>query len=161
MRFFRSLHRVAAAQPGEAAALARLYAEAWSACAGHIDERMLRDQMPGESEVRTWFSGGFEIYRTLHEGVPDGVVRLSFPSGTCHLDHLAVAPALRRQGRGRSLLEHAAGRARRTGATRIWAQTSPRLEETVAFFRNFGFRTASEHLAPYWGERVLLLEMPI
>jgi ribosomal protein S18 acetylase RimI-like enzyme len=161
MRFFRSLHRVAAAQPGEAAALARLYAAAWAGCEVELDPRLLRDQVPGEEEIRAWFAGGFEIYRTVRDGVPDGAVRLSFPSGTCHIDHLVVHPAMRRQGRGRSLLEHAAGRARRTGATRIWTQVTPRLEESVAFFRNFGFRTASDHLAPYWGEHVLLLEMPI
>jgi ribosomal protein S18 acetylase RimI-like enzyme len=151
MRFFRSLHRVAAAQPGEAAALAQLYARGWEACVGRLDERMLRDQVPSEEE----------IYRTLRDGEPDGSVRLSFPSGTCHLDHLVVDPDVRCQGRGRSLLEHAVGRARRTGATRIWTQVSPRIEESVTFFRNFGFRTSSEHLAPYWGEQVLLLELPI
>lgn len=161
MRFFRSLHRVAAAQPGEAAALARLYADAWAPCAGQLDQRLLRDVAPPEDEIRAWFTGGFEIYRTVREHVPDGAVRLSFPSGTCHLDHLVVAPDVRRQGRGRSLLEHAAGRARRTGATRIWTQVTPRLEESVAFFRNYGFRTSSQHLAPYWGEPVLLLELPI
>lgn len=161
MRFFRSLHRVAAAQPGEAAALAQLYARAWEACVGRLDERMLRDQVPSEEEIRAWFTGGFEIYRTLRDGEPDGSVRLSFPSGTCHLDHLVVDPEVRCQGRGRSLVEHAAGRARRTGATRIWTQASPRVDESVTFFRNFGFRTSSEHLAPYWGEQVLLLELPI
>lgn len=161
MRFFRSAHRVMPALPHEGRALAHLYACAWAGCDGLLDRRLIVDQVPTPDEITAWFSGGFEIYRTMHEDQPAGVVRLSFPSGTCHLDRLAVDPDLRRQGHGRSLVEHGIGRARRAAVTRVWTQVSPKVPESVEFFRSLGFREAAHHQAPYWGEAILLLELPI
>jgi ribosomal protein S18 acetylase RimI-like enzyme len=161
MRFFRSAHRVMPALPEEGPALADLYRRAWAECDGLFDPRLIADQVPSTDEVRSWFSGGFEICRTLHEERPAGVVRLSFPSGTCHLDRLAVDPDLRRLCHGRSLVEHGVARARRAGATRVWTQVSPKVSDAFQFFRDAGFRETARHLAPYWGETILLLELPL
>jgi ribosomal protein S18 acetylase RimI-like enzyme len=161
MRFFRSAHRVTPAPAQDGPALACLYGRAWAACGGLLDQRLLLDQVPSTEDVMAWFSGGFEIYRTLHEDRPAGVVRLSFPSGTCHLDRLAVDPDLRRRGHGRSLVEHGMARARRAGATRVWTQVSPTVPDSAALFETLGFREAARYLAPYWGEPVLLLELAV
>jgi ribosomal protein S18 acetylase RimI-like enzyme len=159
MRFFRSVHKVMPAHPAEAAALARLYSRTYAACRPDLDRRLLGDLTPPPEEVVAWFGGGFELYRTLHDDELVGAVRLSFPSGACHLDRLAVDPNVRRQGHGRALVEHAIGRARRGGATRIWAQVSPKLEAAVELFHHTGFRESARYQAFYWGEPVLLLEL--
>ena len=159
MRFFRPVHRVMPAHPAEAAALARLYQRTYAAFRSELDGRLLRDLTPPQEEVVAWFGGGFELYRTLQEDRLVGAVRLSFPSGACHLDRLGVDPDVRRRGHGRALVEHAIGRARRGGATRIWTQVSPKLEAAVQLFHHAGFRESSRYQAFDWGEPVLLLEL--
>jgi ribosomal protein S18 acetylase RimI-like enzyme len=161
MRFFRLSHRILPAHPAEAAILAGVYQRAWAGCDVQLDARFLEDQLPSVEEVATWFRGGFEIYRTLHDEQVVGVVRLSFPAGACHLDRLAVASELRRRGHGRALVEHSVNRARRAGAARIWAQVSPKLEEAAAFFHNLGFREAARNRPAWCGEPLVLLELSI
>lgn len=161
VRFFRSVHRVLPAHPAEAATLAGIYERAWEPFIGQISPRLLVDLVPSREEVEAWFAGGFEIYRTAQEDWLVGVMRLSFPGGACHLDQLAVEPHLRRRGHGRALVEHALGRARRAGATRVWTQVSPSLQESVEFFHTLGFRDLARHRSTVWGETVLLLERPI
>jgi GNAT superfamily N-acetyltransferase len=161
VRFFRSVHRVLPAHPAEVATLAGIYEHAWAACGGQIGPRLLLDLVPSQDEVEAWFAGGFEIYRTAQEDWVVGVMRLSFPGGTCYLDRLAVEPHLRRRGHGRALVEHALGRARRAGATRVWTQVSPKLPDSVEFFHSLGFRDQAGHTSTISGETVLLLERPI
>jgi ribosomal protein S18 acetylase RimI-like enzyme len=150
MRFFRSAHRVLATQPTDARALAVLYERV---CA--------EEQVPGPAfeEVVCWLSGGFEVYHTAGDAGIVGAVRLSFPSGSCQLDQLAVDPALRRRGHGRALVEHAITRARRAGATRVWTQVAPQALETSALFRRLGFREETRLGATPWRRPVLLLEL--
>jgi ribosomal protein S18 acetylase RimI-like enzyme len=161
MRFFRGVPKVSLALTSDAAALAELYQRAWADCEVRLDPRMLSDQVPSLEEVRSWLGGGFEVYRSQHEGRLVGAVRCSFPTSTCHLDRLAVDPELRRRGLGQALVEHAVGRARRAGVTRVWAQMSPKLDDAMGLFRSVGFREAGRHLPSYWGEPMVLLELPI
>jgi ribosomal protein S18 acetylase RimI-like enzyme len=77
------------------------------------------------------------------------------------VDRLAVDPDTRGHGVGHLLLDHAVGRARRSGVTRVWAQVSPKQERSLGLFRSFGFRDTTHLTAPYWGEEVLLLELPL
>jgi ribosomal protein S18 acetylase RimI-like enzyme len=161
MRFFRPTARVGLAPVAEAAALARLYERAWDGCEARLDPRMVADQVPSEEEVRAWLAGGFEVYRSMQDGRLVAAVRCSFPTSTCHLDRLAVDPDLRRRGLGQALVEHAVARARRAGVTRVWTQMNPKIDEAMALFRSLGFRDAGRHLATYWGEPVVLLELPI
>jgi ribosomal protein S18 acetylase RimI-like enzyme len=161
-RFFRSTHRAMPASRDEAAALATIYQRAWEGCSSSgLDPAFLAEQVPSEREVDDWFAGGFEVYRTRHDDQVAGVVRLSFPAGAAFLDRLAVDPNLRRGGHGRALVEHGVARARRAGATRVWAQVNPRLAESVAFFRSFGFREAARYRCSDWRESVILLELPV
>lgn len=162
MRFFRSPPpRITLAQPAEAALLAELYERAWAGCEREVDSRFLEEQRASAEEVRVWLEGGFEVYRIGQDERLVAALRCSFPTSTCHLDRLAVDPDLRRRGFGRALVEHAVDRARRAGVTRVWAEVSPRLSETVALFAQVGFREAGRHQASYHGEPLLLLELPI
>jgi GNAT superfamily N-acetyltransferase len=161
MRFFRSAPKVLPAEPVEAEALAELYWRAWLGCERLLDARLAAHEASAPAEVASWFLGGFEVYRVRHEGAVIGAVRCCFPSSACLVDRLAVDPDTRGRGVGHLLLEHAVGRARRAGVTRIWAQVSPKLEAAHALFRSFGFRDASRVTAAYWGEDLVLLELPV
>ena len=149
------------AQVTEAAVLADLYHRAWRGCERVIDARLVADQAPAPADVDAWFMGGFEVFRVRHEGQLIGAVRCCFPSSTCVVDRLAVDPDARGRGVGQLLLEHAVGRARRAGVTRVWAQVCPKLEATYALFRSLGFRDTSRVRAACWGEDVVLMELPV
>jgi GNAT superfamily N-acetyltransferase len=161
MRLFRSVPKVVAAAAAEAAPLADLYRRAWVGCERMLDPRLVADQAPPAGDVAAWFLGGFEVYRVRHDGQMIGAVRCSFPTSTCVVDRLAVDPEVRGRGVGHLLLQHAVARARRAGVTRVWAQVSPKLEPTHALYRSLGFRDASRLCAAYWGEELVLLELPV
>lgn len=161
MRFFRATARVVPAHPTEAAVLAELYRRAWTGCDPLLNPLLVEEQMPPGTEVTAWFRGGFEVFRTRHEGRLAGAVRCCFPSSACNVDRLVVDPEARGRGVGHMLLEHAVGRARRAGVTRIWAQVCPKTESCGALFRSFGFRETGRCQASWWGEEVVLLELPL
>ena len=160
MRFFRPVPRLSLAQPADAAALAELYSKAFTGVSG-LDARLLDAARPPEAEVRSWFHGGFEVYRASIDDRLLGSVRCCFPISVCYVDRLAVDPAERGKGFGRYLLEHAVSRARKAGAGKVWHVVSPRLETAVSICGELGFRTLARHHAGYWGEDVLLLELPL
>jgi predicted N-acetyltransferase YhbS len=57
---------------------------------------------------------------------------------------MAVAPAERRQGIGRRLIETAIAKAERMGATRLYLESNATLPGAVALYASMGFR----HLPP-------------
>src|SRR3979411_1395750 len=161
MRFFRQTPRVALAVASDAAALAELYRRAWADCDVRLDPRMVADQVPPVEEIRTWLGGGFEVYRPTHAGSVVAAGRCASPTSPCHVDRLAVDPDLQGRGLGHALVEHAVARARREVVTKVWPRVSPKLEDAPALFRGLGFREAGRLLVGYWGEPVVLLELPI
>jgi [ribosomal protein S18]-alanine N-acetyltransferase len=161
MRFFRATPRVLPAEPTEAAVLADLYRLAWAGCERLLDERLLSDQVPTPADVQAWLQGGFEVFRVRHEGQVIGAVRCCFPTSACQVDRLAVDPDARGRGVGRLLLDHAVGRARRAGVTRVWVQVSPKLDAAQGLFRTFGFRESGRLRTRYWNEDLVLLELPV
>jgi ribosomal protein S18 acetylase RimI-like enzyme len=157
MRFFRSAHRVLATQPADVDALVDLYARVCATSPASAAAQA--GPGPAAGEVASWLGGGFEVYHTAGDTAIVGAVRLSFPSGGCQLDELAVDPALRRRGHGRALVEHGVARARRVGASRVWTQVSPEAPGTAALFRRLGFREEDRLRATPWRKPVLLLEL--
>jgi GNAT superfamily N-acetyltransferase len=161
MRLFSPVPTISLAQRTDAAGLAELYARVWEPCRGRVDERMIADQCSSEEEVSSWLRGGFEVYRATLDGSLVGAVRCSFPTGACLVDRLVVAPEARGHGFGKFLGEHAIGRAKRAGVTKVWLNASPRLETVVNLFDALGFRECGTVSAPDWGERKLLMEMNV
>ncbi len=161
MRLFRPQPRITLAVADEAAAIAGLYARAWERHRGRLDERLISDQAPGADEVAAWLNGGFEVFTATLDGQLVGVVRCSFPTGTCLVDRMAVDPDRNSGGIGRVLAEHAIARARRAGVTKVWVQATPKLEEVVNLYRSLGFRESAHLRAHYWGEDVTLMELPL
>ena len=159
MRLFRPQPRISLAGVGDAAAIADLCRRAWEPYHGRLDERVIHDQTPSAEEVSAWLTGGFEVFTASLDGALAGVVRCSFPTGTCFADRLAVEPAHAGEGVGRALAEHAISRARRAGVTKVWVQAPSRLTETIQLYRSLGFRDSAHLRAHQWGEDVTLLEL--
>jgi GNAT superfamily N-acetyltransferase len=161
MRLFRPQPQISLAGAGESEAIAELYRRAWEPLRGRIDERLIADQTPGAEEVGAWLGGGFEVFTAALDGGLVGVVRCSFPTGTCLVDRIAVDPDRDVDGIGRTLAEHAIARARRAGVTKVWVQAPKRLEDIVHLYHALGFRESAHLRAHYWGEDVVLLELPL
>ncbi len=161
MRLFRHQPRITLASSGSAAAIAGLFSRAWDRHRDAIDDRLIADQVPGVEEVAAWLRGGFELFTAHIDGELVGVIRCSFPTGTCLVDRMAVDPARHRRGVGRALVEHAISRARRAGVTKVWVQTTPKLDAAQTLYRSLGFRESGHLQADYWGEDVVLLELPL
>ena len=161
MRLFRTQPRIALAAGADAPAIASLYKRAWAEHLGQVDERLVHDQAPLADEVAAWLKGGFEVFTGTVDGDLVGVVRCSFPTGTCLLDRLAVLPESRGRGFGKYLAEHAVSRAKRAGVSKVWLYASPKLETAVNLFDALGFRESGRVQAPYWGERAVLMEMSL
>ncbi len=161
MRLFRQQPRIALANDADAPAIASLYERAWAKHHGQVDERLVHEQAPLADEVTAWLKGGFEVFTGTVDGGLVGVVRCSFPTGTCLVDRMAVEPGRAGNGIGRALAEHAIQRARRAGVTKVWVQAVPKLEGAVRLYRSLGFRESGHLRAHYWGEDVVLMELPL
>jgi len=75
-----------------------------------------------------------------------GLFRLS--TSTCELRKMYLARPARGHGLGRRLLEHALGRAKALGFSRVVLETASVLREAVALYESRGFQPyAPEHLA--------------
>jgi GNAT superfamily N-acetyltransferase len=159
VRLFRPQPRISLAGAAEAEAIAALCGRAWEPVRGRLDERVIADQTPTADEVAAWLTGGFEVFTATLDGELVGVIRCSFPTGTCFADRLAVAPERAADGIGRTLAEHAIARARRAGVTKVWVQAPSKLEELLQLYRSLGFRESAHLRAHQWEEDVTLLEL--
>lgn len=92
--------------------------------------------------------GAFDVL-TDGQGQVVGTVGLHRVSATtCELRKMYLARAVRGQGWGRRLLEHALAQAKALGFTRVELETASVLREAVALYERFGFRRFEpEHLA--------------
>src|SRR5579859_4165115 len=159
MRLFRPQPRISLAGVDEAEAIADICRRAWEPVRGRLDERVITEQTPSAEEVGAWLTGGFEVFTATLDGELVGVIRCSFPTGTCYADRLAVVPERAGAGVGRALVEHAIARARRAGVTKVWVQSPSKLEELLRLYRSLGFRDSAHLRAHQWEEDVTLLEL--
>jgi len=158
LRFFRPVPRLSPAAPEHAAELAGLLLAAWEPHRDQVGEALWEELTPDAAEVGCWFRGGFEVYRATFEGMTVGTVRVAFPTGACVVDRLAVHPDHRRRGFGEYLCEHAVGRARRAGASRVWGRVPYELLDARRLFRKLGFTEIAEHRGMLRPWRLILLD---
>ncbi|HEX6547665.1 MAG TPA: GNAT family N-acetyltransferase [Candidatus Dormibacteraeota bacterium] len=135
MRFFRPVPRISLSEPADAPELAQL----------------LGVEVP---EVEAWMRGGFEVYKATLDGKLVGSIRCAFPTGACVIDRLVVDPGHRRRGFGEYLAEHAVSRARRAGASKVWAQVPEGRAEATRILSQLGFEPTGAA-----GETLRLLEL--
>jgi ribosomal protein S18 acetylase RimI-like enzyme len=107
---------------------------------------------------------GALLLARLADGTPAGCVALRAleSNGCCEMKRLYVAPAGRRIGLGRALVEAATAHAARMGYREIWLDTLPSMKEAQALYRSAGFK----EMAPYYdtpvaGTAFLRLEIPV
>ena len=98
----------------------------------------------------------YYIVRNADEIV--GVVRCSIIHGTCLLDRMAVDEAFRRQGLGTVLTERVIEFAKENGASKVWLDSSPRLDAAISLYKKLGFRECGYFEKHYWGEDIKFFE---
>lgn len=146
MRFLRpSPPRVSNAVAGDLGQLLVLYERAWGEPADPLSEEERERARPAAEDIAAWFRGGLEVFRLTHDQRLMGAVRCSFPSGSCHIDNLVVAPDLRNRGFGRALIEHCLARGRRAALPRTWAQVDARLKVAGRLLLSAGFQETGRH----------------
>lgn len=156
IKLFRPHPSVSQARDTDVEALSMLYEALRAECRGRIDDSLLHDRYPPQSELMTWIGSGFEIYKAELRGEVAGALRVTFPSGTCLLDALGVGSRFRGEGVGRALLERGITRARRAGMNKVWFQVLPELDAGTTLYHAVGFRE-SARLPESRKERGLLL----
>lgn len=84
--------------------------------------------------------GGGEFWVVEDEGEIRATVAVGVRDEEAELKSLYVHPALRRQGWGRRLVEHALDHARRAGCSRLVLWSDTRFENAHRLYRALGFR---------------------
>jgi ribosomal-protein-alanine N-acetyltransferase len=95
-------------------------------------------------------------------GVPAGYVLAMNGPETAHIAELVVAPAHRREGRGRRLLAAALGRLRGTDATSVELAVKPDNDAARRLYEAFGFEEKTR-IAEYYedGDTAVLMRRPL
>lgn len=82
---------------------------------------------------------GYSMWVVEAAGEVVGYYVMMAAAGEAHLLNITVAPAWRRQGLGRELLEHCLARAREEKAETIFLEVRPTNEAAIAMYHNYGF----------------------
>lgn len=124
------------ATPDDAGALAVLHASAFD------------QPWPAEDILRLMtIMGGFAIL--AEEGAAQGFVLARAIAGEAEILTLAVAPAGRRRGLGRALVEAAAAESQRRGAGTLFLEVADDNVAALALYRAAGFERAGLRRAYY------------
>ena len=92
--------------------------------------------------------GMFEVLSDEAGQVVGSVGLMPISPSVCELRKMYLAPPVRGHGFGRQLLEHALGRARELGCTRVVLETACVLRKAIALYERYGFRRYTpEHMA--------------
>ncbi len=109
------------------------------------------DQAQLDDPQRHILDKGGRILIADHDGVPVGTVALvnGHQAGTVELIKMSTRSDLRGQGIGKALMMAALETARDMGASRIWLETSTKLDAAIALYTKSGFR---ELKPEEWGD---------
>ena len=114
--------------------------------------------MPSADEGKEAMSSK-SIFIIKDSGKIIGTVRATLEHGTCFLDRMVVLPEYRRKGVGKVLTRHVIEYARTNKCSKVWLDTSPKLDEAVKLYESMGFRECGFFRKHYWGEDIRFYEL--
>jgi len=137
------------ADPGEYQAIADLSEAAYSHDYDISDDyrESLRDVATRAAEHEVWVAVGRHAGQLLGTVVtprPGGHISALGRDGELDFRQLAVAPAARRQGIGRLLVEHVIALAAQRGATRVVMNSGPQMTGAHQLYYSMGFTRLTE-----------------
>ncbi len=93
--------------------------------------------------------------------MPDGFVMARVAAGEAEILTLAVVPAARGQGLGRTLLQAAINKAREMGATTMFLEVGADNPAARALYASLGFTKVGDRKGYYQGRDALVLRLPL
>jgi GNAT superfamily N-acetyltransferase len=157
-RFGGSSHSIEFAKELDAVEIASLYKRAWDEYSGRFPDELVRARQPSAEQMKEWIRE--DTYFVVKVGSQiAGVMGCSLKHGTCLLMHMVVDKRHRKRGIGSTLTKKAIDYAKENGATKVWLDTTPRLNEAMALYQKHGFVRCGHLRKHYWGEDVYLYEL--
>ena len=142
----------------DAEEIAGLYRTVWTPYRKEFPKELMDNRIPSPDAVAASMdSNEYFVLRKGNKIV--GVVRCQFPHGTCHLDRMVVHPEYRNQGVGRALTQYVIDLAKERGASKVWLDTTPALEEATNLYLSMGFREVGHFQKHYWGQDIKFYEL--
>jgi putative acetyltransferase len=150
--------RIELATESDAAEIAALYKKVWDEYKGIFPHQLVRARQPSVEQMKEWMRQDAYFVARIGSQIV-GVMGCSLKHGTCLLMHMVVDRRCRKRGIGSALTEKAIGYANQNGATKVWLDTTPRLNEAMALYQKHGFVRCGHLRKHYWGEDVYLYEL--
>lgn len=120
------------------------------------DEAAVAALLAAAPEAAPWsaascasFAAAGQGWLARRGGEAAGFIAARVVADECEILNLAVAPAYRRRGVGRRLVERALAEARRAGARRCWLEVRASNAGAITFYEAMGFRRAGLRRAYY------------
>ena len=153
-----SAYTIRNATKDDASHISMLYSSVWNTYADKFPEELLIARTPSPEETVTWLETDSYFVAEMDERIV-GVVGCSFNHGACCLIHMVVDERCRRQGIGQALVEAVIEKAYEEGATKVWLDTLPFLEDAISLYKKNGFRKCGYLEKHLWNLDLELYEL--
>jgi ribosomal protein S18 acetylase RimI-like enzyme len=158
IRLDRSSYRIESATESDAAEIAALYKKVWDEYKGRFPQELIGARQPSVEQMKEWMRQDAYFVARIGSRIV-GVMGCSLRHGTCLLMHMVVDSGYRKRGIGSALTEKAIRYARENRATKVWLDTTPRLNEAMALYQKHGFVRCGRLRKHYWGEDIYFYEL--
>ena len=138
--------------------ISKLYEMVWTPYREIFPDPLMDDRILDPGRVAASMDE-YDYYVIWDNSTIVGVVRVQFIHETCHMDRMVVHPGLQGRGIGRELTQYIIDLAKEKGVTKIWLDTSPKLEGAVKLYESMGFKESGFLKAHYWGEDIRFYEL--
>ncbi len=138
--------------------ISKLYEMVWTPFREIFPDPLMDNRIldPGQVAVSM---DEYDYYVIWDDSQIVGVVRAQFIHGTCHIDRMVVHSNYQRMGIGKTLTMYIIDLAKEKDASKIWLDTSPKLEGAVRLYESLGFKESGFFKAHYWGEDIKFYEL--
>jgi GNAT superfamily N-acetyltransferase len=157
-RFDGNFDRIELARDSDGAEIAALYRKVWDEYKGEFPPELVRARQPSGEQVKEWMRQDAYFVAKKDSQIL-GVMGCSLKHGTCLLVHMVVDRRYRKRGIGSALTKKAINYAKENGASKVWLDTTPRLNEAMALYQKHGFVRCGHLRKHYWGEDIYLYEL--